>query len=188
MMRRKKSSFLAFFCSLIPGAGEMYIGFMKRGLSIMLIFWGLIFISAWSGLGSLLFGMPIIWFYSFFEVHNLRSMPEQMLDEMSDEYFLLPDINTDKMKSIQNKYRNLFALILIILGLSILWNNLYDMLEGILPDAISEFIFDIGYYFPQFFIACAIIALGLYLIRGKKKELDLKEEMALLEDKGGKAE
>lgn len=188
MMKRKKSSFLAFFCSLIPGAGEMYIGFMKRGLSIMLIFWGLIFISAWSGLGSLLFGLPIVWFYSFFEVHNLRSMPEQMLDDMKDEYFLLPEFNSEKMKYLQDKYRNIFALILIILGISILWNNLYELLEDVLPGAISDLIYDVGHYFPQFFIACAIIALGLYLIRGKKKELDLKEEMGLLEDKGGKAE
>ena len=34
-MTKKKNGFLAFCFSLIPGAGEMYMGFMKQGASIM---------------------------------------------------------------------------------------------------------------------------------------------------------
>ena len=30
-MTRKKGKFLTFCCSLIPGAGEMYLGFLKTG-------------------------------------------------------------------------------------------------------------------------------------------------------------
>ena len=29
-MIRKKNSFLTFLCSLVPGAGEMYLGFIDR--------------------------------------------------------------------------------------------------------------------------------------------------------------
>ena len=39
-MTRKKRGFWTFIFSLIPGAGEMYLGFMKRGVSTMLVFLG----------------------------------------------------------------------------------------------------------------------------------------------------
>ena len=33
----KKSMFLTFCFSFIPGAGQMYQGYMKRGLSLMIL-------------------------------------------------------------------------------------------------------------------------------------------------------
>jgi len=50
----------------------------------------------------------------------------------------------------------------------------------LLPSPFSDFFRTISNYGPQTMISFAIIALGVYLIRGKKRELDL------LEDKGGK--
>ena len=41
-MTRKKNRLITFLWSLIPGAGEMYLGFMKRGACIMGAFWGLL--------------------------------------------------------------------------------------------------------------------------------------------------
>lgn len=35
---KKKSSFLTFCCALVPGAGQMYLGMMKRGASLMILF------------------------------------------------------------------------------------------------------------------------------------------------------
>ena len=186
-MKRKKSSFLAFISSLIPGAGEMYIGFMRRGLSIMLVFWGLIFTAVWLNMDSLLFGMPIIWFYSFYETHNLRSLPEAELAVMEDEYFHFFNMKADRAKYLQKKYRSLFALVLIVIGFSILWNNMYDIIEDIVPNYIEDVLYSIGHYFPQLLIGCAIISLGFWLILGKKKELD-EEQLNILEDKGGNLE
>ncbi len=185
-MKRKKSSFIAFICSLIPGAGEMYIGFMRRGLSIMVIFWGLILTAVWMNMDSLLFGMPIIWFYSFFETHNLRSLPEEILSVTEDDYFTLFGLKADKAKHLQSKYRNVFALVLIVIGCSILWNNMYDILMHILPDYIRQSLFSIGYYFPRLFIGFVIVALGFRLILGKKQELDMEDRLDMIEDKGGK--
>ena len=73
-MTRKKSGFLTFCFSLIPGAGEMYMGFMKLGISIMAVFWLLIFLAAFFGMGPLLFILPILWVYSFLNVPNIRGM------------------------------------------------------------------------------------------------------------------
>lgn len=46
-MIKKKNGFIAFICSLIPGAGEMYLGFMKEGLSIMCLAYAMFVTGAW---------------------------------------------------------------------------------------------------------------------------------------------
>ena len=38
MKTKKKNKFFTFCFSLFPGAGEMYMGFMKAGVSLMLLF------------------------------------------------------------------------------------------------------------------------------------------------------
>ena len=39
-MTKKKSGFWTFIFSLLPGAAEMYMGFMKMGVSLMGLFFG----------------------------------------------------------------------------------------------------------------------------------------------------
>ena len=76
-MQKQKRGFWLFIFSLIPGAGEMYMGFKKQGISIMFLFWGVFAIGACTGMDWLVFLIPIIWFYSFFNVHNLKSLFQQ---------------------------------------------------------------------------------------------------------------
>lgn len=68
-MTKQKHGFLLFLASLIPGAGEMYMGFRKQGVSIMLLFWGVLAFGSITGIGWLIFFLPILWLYSFFNVH-----------------------------------------------------------------------------------------------------------------------
>ena len=44
-MQKQKRGFLLFISSLIPGAGEMYMGFFKQGISIMTLFLAIIAIA-----------------------------------------------------------------------------------------------------------------------------------------------
>ena len=75
-MTKQKKGLLLFLCSLVPGAGEMYMGFFKQGISIMLIFWGTFGLATLSSLSFIVMFLPIMWCYSFFHVHNLKSMSE----------------------------------------------------------------------------------------------------------------
>ena len=75
-MIMQKKGFLLFLCSLIPGAGELYMGFKKRGVSMMAIFWGIVALACVSGLEWFALALPVVWAYSFFQVHNLKSLPE----------------------------------------------------------------------------------------------------------------
>ena len=57
-MKKQKHGFWVFIFSLIPGAGEMYMGFKKQGISIMLLFWGAIALASITGLGWLAMFLP----------------------------------------------------------------------------------------------------------------------------------
>lgn len=175
-MINKRSSFLTFCFAFLPGAGQMYMGFMKRGASLMSAFFLLIFASTWLNLSPLMFAMPVIWFFAFFDTFNLRSLPEEEFYGMEDSYILYPDLIKNRSSVLQGKFRFVFAIILIFLGFSVLWNNLYGMINWMLPDLIRNIFYSFGQYFLQFLVGCGIIALGIHLIIGKKKALDTKED------------
>ena len=60
----RKNSFFTFLFSFVPGAGEMYMGFMKQGLSLMTLF-----------LGFWLFAFYLIWmhFSLFFRLYGVTA-------------------------------------------------------------------------------------------------------------------
>ncbi len=167
-MTRKKSGFLTFCFSLIPGAGEMYMGFMKLGISIMAVFWLLIFLAAFFGMGPLLFILPILWCYSFFNVHNIRGMSDEEFYALEDDYLFQLNDNVFWGR-LKGKQGNLLAAVLIIIGVVIMWNRLGDYMRWLLPNSVYWYIMD---DIPQVVIAVLLIWCGIYLIRGKKKELD----------------
>ncbi|MDD3140341.1 MAG: hypothetical protein PHX08_15405, partial [Lachnospiraceae bacterium] len=88
-MTKKKNGFLTFVFSCLPGAGEMYMGFFKQGVSIMSLFFLLIFVSSWMNMGALMYISPVIWFYSFFHANNLHSLPDEEFYAIEDT-FLFP--------------------------------------------------------------------------------------------------
>ena len=167
-MTKKKSGFLTFCFSLIPGAGEMYMGFMKLGISIMAVFWLLIFLAAFFGMGPLLFILPILWCYSFFNVHNIRGMSDEEFYALEDDYLFQLNDNVFWGR-LKGKQGNLLAAVLIIIGVVIMWNRLGDYMRWLLPNSVYWYIMD---DIPQVVIAVLLIWCGIYLIRGKKKELD----------------
>jgi hypothetical protein len=184
-MIRKKSSFLTFCFSFMPGAGQMYMGFMKRGLSLMSGFFLLICFAVWLQLSPLIFASVVIWFYAFFDTFNLRSMPDDEFYALEDDYLLDPEIGKSGAKFIQGKFRIFFAVALILIGFVILWNNICDLFYNILPYQLVNVLRSFGQNFPPLLLGLGIIALGIILILGKKKELDAMDQQDRLEDKGG---
>ena len=85
-MARQKNKILMFLFSLIPGAGQMYMGFMKQGLSLMTIFATLCAVGIWLDIKPLLFFAPIILLYSFFDATNKNSMDAEAFKTLEDHY------------------------------------------------------------------------------------------------------
>lgn len=175
-MKKQKHGFWVFIFSLIPGAGEMYIGFKKQGISIMLLFWGSIALASITGLGWLAMFLPVIWFYSFFNVHNLKSLSEEEFYSVEDNYILHMDQFSGDIGKFLQKHRNVTAWVLILFGICILWSRFTRLLYIIVPDDLSEYVYDICDSLPQIVIAVGIIAAGIYLLTQQKKKLEEEEE------------
>jgi hypothetical protein len=175
---KKKGKFLTFMFSLMPGAGHMYLGFMKQGISIMFCFFAFIIFSAFTGIEVLLFFLPIVWFYGFFDAINKNSLTDEEFYTLEDQYLF--NINLDDIQKIHlGKFRVYIAAILIFIGASMLLSNFMDLASYLLPEYIYSGLSTIVDQLPQFIIGIAIILIGIKLIRGKNAELK-KEEQNLL--------
>ena len=63
---RKYNKFYTALLSIVPGAGHMYLGLMKKGLQFMFIFFGVIMITdlIYSARSFTILNI-VIWFYAF---------------------------------------------------------------------------------------------------------------------------
>lgn len=167
-MNNQKNRFWTFCFSLVPGAGEMYFGLYRQGISLMLGFFVLLMVPMMLGVGMLSLLAVILWFYSFLHVHNLRAMTPEAFGQLEDKY-IWEDKRIDfKWKA---KYKNWVGIGLVILGIYLLWNSVLSWLNWILPNIF-------GYLFrrlPQVAVGIVIIWLGIKLVSGKKQELDEEE-------------
>lgn len=86
MKTKKKNKFWTFCFSLIPGAAEMYMGFMKTGISLMLLFFLIVMIGSWIGQGVFAFLGIVVWFYGFFHANHLASLSDEDFAQVEDRY------------------------------------------------------------------------------------------------------
>ena len=177
--QKKKNKIFTFICSLMPGAAEMYMGFLKNGLSILLLFMGCLLLCV--GFGEL-FALPlgIIWIYGFFHAWNIAGLDDEDFFACTDEYvweefsdkrsFALPE---EKMKKITP-----FALLFI--GFGIIWNFVFDMVIKFIPGDHWSIIYPIVKSVPGLVFAILFIILGFKLLKGKKDQIDSEVDLPLL--------
>ena len=172
-MNNQKNRFWTFIFSLVPGAGEMYFGLYRQGISLMLIFFALLFIPMALNLSLFCVLAIVVWFYSFLHVHNMRHMPVEEFQLIEDKC-IWEGLNINFQWN--STYKTVVALLLIVVGIFLLWNNFTDLLWYVLPNnVIADFIYSFTYRLPRIVIALLIIFLGAKLIGGKKKELEQEE-------------
>ena len=82
----ERSRFFAFIFSFVPGAGQMYLGLMKKGSIILSLFCGIGFFSAFVRIELFLMFLPVIWFYSFFDTLNLKRLRYEQRIENEDAF------------------------------------------------------------------------------------------------------
>ena len=176
-MTRKKRGFWTFCFSLIPGAGEMYLGFMKRGVSMMCLFLGGFAFCGVTGFSIGMCLLPVMWFYSFFQVHNLVSLPDEEFYQQEDDYLFL---HMDKIVGVDKWERGkvkFIAAALIFIGGYTIVNTVWRSFWNALPDWLYNELYVIRDGVPRIVISLILIAFGVYLIRGKKEKLDKEPEV-----------
>ena len=178
MMKKKKSRFWLFLFSLFPGAGHMYLGLMRMGLSFMFGFMLSVALMNITGLDVLVVLPLTIYIYSFFHANNIGGMDDETFAALEDEYLLgFGDIDRDRFR-LDQRNRNLAAAVLIILGICMLWNVGFGMVRDYIGwdnPVIKAIYYTMRDDVPRVVIAIAIIWFGVTLLRGKK-ESNLVEE------------
>ncbi len=167
-MTNKKNRFFTLVFSCCPGAGEMYMGLYKHGVSLLSAFCAIAAIAFWLNWEELLLALPVIWCYSFFHTHNLRHMTEEAFAEVEDDFFFANYIGYRPDWQLAEKHRRLLGVILLILGLSVLWKTGTNLLGTFFY--VPEFIWRFGYSVPQIAVACIILYFARSLMKEKKTE------------------
>lgn len=184
-MKAQKRGFFNFIFSFLPGAAEMYMGFMKMGASLMLGFFGMIGIIGFLGLSDAFMMIPIVlYFYSFFHARNIATCRPEVFAGLQDDYFWNELLDGKEINIKSETAKKIGAWALIIAGVSMLWNLITDpIMDGLrafadltgmqfIYDAVDGFIYSL----PRLVVAIVIIAVGVKLIRGKKKNLYIDEK------------
>ena len=149
---------------------------MNRGLAIMLLFWGIIAVGAF-GFVIPMFLLPVIWFYSFFDTLTLRNLDYYALTELQerDEYFFR-DLMGDKydLPGVAQKYHLFLGIALIVCGGFFLYDRLIRWIwhVQIVPSWLLGFLDGL----PSMLVSFGIIALGVWLVRGKRMPADEVED------------
>lgn len=165
---KQKGGFRLFLSSIIPGGGQMYQGYMKRGLSLMLAFFCLIGVAALINLGELAMFLPVIWLYAFFDSYNIRGRSDEEREREPDEYmfgFSMED--NKKFASIYQKRHKIIGWVLIFIGVYAGFSMMTDYYGGWFSGLIYDFV---HYELPRVVVTILIIVLGIWFIRGPRKK------------------
>ena len=177
MKPTKKNNFFTFIFSFLPGAAEMYMGFMKNGFSILAVF----FIACALCVAGADFMMPIvflIWCYGFFHARNVAKLDDASFAAFDDAY-VWEEFDTKRAINVPaDKLRIGAAAVLILVGLSMIWSYVSEIVFKLIPNEYWDYLYPIISNIPSLVIAIALIVFGFMLISGKKKELVMPNNAA----------
>lgn len=162
----KKNGILTLLFALIPGAGEMYQGYMKRGLSLITMFCLSTFLGAWTQIAIFYIGAPIIYMYSFFDTFNLRA--QIGLDAApADDYLIHFDMRDRRLEQ-------LLGWLLIAFGgmvayQNIIMNTLGDLLWRWGKESpIFRALYLVMDQLPEVLVCVVLIVCGIWLVKGPR--------------------
>lgn len=176
----KKNGILTFLFAFVPGAGQMYQGYMKRGLSLITMFCLFIMAGAMTGLDPLIVGCLIVYMYSFFDTFNLRA--QIMADNApADDYLVHINWKDKRMQDFMMDSHKLLGWGLIALGGLVAYENIIMRVFGDVMwrwgqnNPVFRAIYLMLDELPQIVTCVALIVCGLWLVRGPKGKKNRKK-------------
>lgn len=147
---------VAMFLSILPGTGHLYLGLKTQGLEIMTSFFLLFYLADWLRLGILAVLIPIIWFYSMFDVMHKASEEGPLEDE---DIFNLNWLNKSPKGVNKNKF---FGISLISIGVILILNRIFiPIINRFLDQAYRG-------YIETTIVSIVLIIFGIKLLLGNK--------------------
>ena len=167
----KKNGILTFLFAFVPGAGQMYQGYMKRGLSLITMF--CLCVMAGMLLEPLVLTALIVWMYSFFDTFNLRA---QFIagTAPADDYLVHFNTKDARLTLFFRDSHKLLGWALIALGAMVDYQNIIMRVLGDVMwrcgqnNPFFRAIYLMLDELPQIVACVALVVCGLWLVRGPK--------------------
>ena len=179
----KKNGILTFLFAYVPGAGQMYQGYMKRGLSLITLFF-LCIMAGMLLLEQLVLTALIVWMYSFFDTFNLRA---QFIagTAPADDYLVHFNTKDARLTLFFRDSHKLVGWALIALGAMVAYQNIIMRVLGDVMwrwgqnNPFFRAIYLMLDSLPQIVVCVALVICGVWLVRGpkgKKQKHDAPED------------
>ena len=181
----KRNNVLTILFSFCPGAGQMYQGYMKRGVSLITMFLLPLMIGA-SFMPVLGIFSIIAYMYSFFDSLNLKAQIKEGENLPSDDYLVHFNILNGDINTLISGKNHLVGWSFVFLGVAGIYKSFIEpmlfrfahSIEGYIGDIILSIVLSI----PKLAVAVIFILVGIWLVRGGKK----KNNDEIIEYKGEK--
>ena len=168
----KKNGILTFLFAFVPGAGQMYQGYMKRGLSLITLFF-LCIMAGMLLLEQLVLTALIVWMYSFFDTFNLRA---QFIagTAPADDYLVHFNTKDARLTLFFRDSHKLVGWALIALGAMVAYQNIIMRVLGDVMwrwgqnNPFFRAVYLMLEQLPQIVVCVALIICGVWLVRGPK--------------------
>lgn len=170
----RKSGFWTVCFAFIPGAGQMYQGYMRRGLSMGLLVVVPFMLAAFMSMDVLIFPCLVLYMYSFFDTLNLRSQLTMGVAPPDDYLYHLNGAGGDLDRLLEKRH-HLIGWALVLLGVFAIYNNfvspwLWNLArlfgyESIFYNVLTSLINGV----PNLLVAVALIVVGLWLVKGGRR-------------------
>ena len=180
MKQKRRNAFWTFIFSFMPGCAEMYWGYMKMGMSLLVPFTLIAAISILFRFEIILLLDVVVYIYAFFHARNLAHLTEEELADVPDEPVKLMDGMTNPIDFInKKKLTGWIGFLLIVSGIYIALDQckylFYDYVYDY-TDYTYNIYCSILDLIPQCILAGVVIRLGIALIAGKKKKAENETE------------
>ena len=160
---RKKSKFLTFIFSFLPGLGHMYLGLTKQGIQLMGTFFLAAYLADFIGIGFFTIFLPIIWFYSMFDVLHKVEVNEEVED--TD----MPFIKWIENKGVFQIHSKVPGIILVVIGLIIIFQKI------LIPVIVRYVGYEFMEYSKMILVSFLCIFAGMKLLAGTKENIEVQK-------------
>mgnify|MGYP001084577774 CR=1 FL=1 len=166
-----KNGLLTLLFAFIPGAGQMYQGYMKRGLSLMLMCCAICVLAVLFAPIALF--LMLVFMYSFFDTLNLRAQIA-LGNAPADDYLVHLDPKDKRLARLLLDSHKLVGWALIAFGAlvgyqNILMNTLGDLLWRWGKESpIFRALYLVMDQLPEVLVCVVLIVCGIWLVKGPR--------------------
>lgn len=164
-----KNGLLTLLFAFIPGAGQMYQGYMKRGLSLMLTCCAICVLAVL--FSPIAFFLLLVFMYSFFDTLNLRAQIA-LGNAPADDYLVHLDPKDKRLARLLLDSHKLVGWLLIAFGALIAYQNLIMNIFGDLvyrwghSSPVFRALYLVMASLPDVVVCVVLIVCGVWLVKG----------------------